>query len=185
MALARDLVALHGGQIDASSDGKGKGAVFTIRLPVSALTHPASHDQGWRATVAPGSLISVRVLVVDDEVDARDLLRELLEGAGATVLAVESAAAALDAVTSWRPDIVVSDIGMPAKDGCTLVQDIRALPDARARSVPAIALTAYTGVDDVARARRAGFQAHLAKPVDAADLLSAILAFVHPNPAAG
>jgi CheY-like chemotaxis protein len=159
--------------------------VFTIRLPVAAVTRPpASDDHGRRAPAAPVSLTAVRVLVVDDELDARDLLRELLEGAGATVLAVESAAAALDAVTSWHPDIVVSDIGMPAKDGYTLVQEIRALTDPRARSVPAIALTAYTGVDDVARARRAGFQAHLAKPIDAADLLSAIVAVLHPNPAA-
>ena len=185
LALARDLVELHGGDIDARSDGKAKGATFTIQLPVVAVTQPAGSDEhARRAPAAPASLSSVRVLVVDDEVDARDLLRELLEGAGATVLAVESAAAALDAVTSWRPDVIVSDIGMPVKDGYTLVQEIRALTDARARSVPAIALTAYTGVDDIARARRAGFQAHLAKPVDAAELLSQMLTVVRRNPAA-
>ena len=179
LALARDLVELHGGTIEARSDGPGRGATFVIRLPLGAAV--AGNAEANRAAAPPAqtSLTGARVLVVDDETDARELLREVAQTAGATVLAVDSADAALAALPSWRPSVVLSDIGMAGKDGYALMRAIRALPPEAGGNVPAIAVTAYTSADDAARARAAGFQTHLAKPVEPNLLLATIASAVH------
>jgi signal transduction histidine kinase len=175
LALARNLVELHGGTIEAHSDGLGKGARFVIRLP----SRPVKVAEGVgnalaEVSVASPSLANVTVLIVDDEDDARDLLREIIESAGARVLAVASAAEALQALATWRPSVLVSDIGMPSMDGYALMRAVRALPHAAGGSVAAIAVTAYTSIDDAAQARAAGYQAHVRKPVEPAQLLAAV-----------
>jgi CheY-like chemotaxis protein len=150
-----------------------------IRLPLGAAV--AGNAEANRAAAPPAqtSLTGARVLVVDDETDARELLREVAQTAGATVLAVDSADAALAALPSWRPSVVLSDIGMAGKDGYALMRAIRALPPEAGGNVPAIAVTAYTSADDAARARAAGFQTHLAKPVEPNLLLATIASAVH------
>jgi signal transduction histidine kinase len=184
LSLARKLVELHGGTVEARSDGKGKGATFAVRLPVRAVAMPNDVDTRARSfSTAAASLSNLRALIVDDEVDARDLVREVLESSGAAVLAAGSAAEALAAMASWRPDVIISDVGMPGRDGYSLLQEIRALADASLRDVPAIALTAYASHDEAERARAAGFQVHLAKPVEPAHLIATVASLLSPGPA--
>lgn len=179
LSLAQRLIAMHGGTISVDSEGEGKGALFTISLPIHrAGTQVTERPQNLGHSPPPASLQDVRVLVVDDEVDARDLVREILENAGAVVLAVDSADRALDAFAAWKPDVIISDIAMPQQDGYALIRRIRALPGDSGKRVPAAALTAYASADDVAQARSAGFQSHVAKPIDAARLVSTVAALV-------
>jgi signal transduction histidine kinase len=182
LSLARKLVELHGGTIDVRSDGAGKGATFVVRLPVRAVALPDDVEVSARAvpTTTP-SLSNLRVLVVDDEADARDLVREVLESSGAAVFAAGSAAEAAAAIASWRPDVVVSDVGMPGRDGYSLLREVRALADPSLRDVPAIALTAYASRDEAERARAAGFQVHLAKPVEPAQLVAVVASLASPS----
>jgi signal transduction histidine kinase len=177
LSLARHLVELHGGTIQAESDGPGKGATLTIFLPLGAVAmeRPGPVERLQPATKR-ASLENLRVLFVDDEADARDLVREVLENAGATVLTVGSGADALAALPSWHPDVIVSDVGMAGQDGYALMRQVRALPAQSGGEVPSVALTAYASVDDVAQARAAGFQAHVAKPVEPAQFLSTVAA---------
>ncbi len=167
-----------------ASAGEGRGARFTVRLPVPAVRRGAAPPPALaaaepaggaadRAALAPdvlASLAGVRVLVVDDEPDSRDMLAFFLRGCGAEVRTAASAAAARAALAAERPDVVVSDIGMPGEDGYELVRRLRALPPEEGGEVPAIALTAHARGDDRIRALGAGFQAHLAKPVDPTEL---------------
>jgi len=178
LALAHKLVELHGGAVEAHSEGLDKGATFVIRLPIRAVKarEGGAETPQAEARGAGASLANLKVLVVDDEEDARDLLREVLETAGARVLAVGSAADALAALPSWSPSVLVSDIGMPGMDGYALIRAVRALPPGSGGNVRAIAVTAYSSVDDAAQARAAGFQTHLAKPVEAAQLIAAVAA---------
>jgi signal transduction histidine kinase len=178
LALARHLVELHQGAIEARSDGPGKGSTFTIVLPIddNKLDHPTLAETS-SPTTQTASLLNARVLIVDDEPDARDVLGDLCASSGAEVLTVGSAAEALAAL-SWRPDVIVSDIGMPGQDGYALMRQIRSLPPESGGWVPAVALTAYASLDDVAQARAAGFHAHIAKPVEPTLLLSTVAAAV-------
>jgi signal transduction histidine kinase/CheY-like chemotaxis protein len=181
LAIVRHLVELHGGTVSASSAGEGRGATFTVRLPLAARNVPATHEQdpGHRPTPPaerrdvsaspPGRLLEgVKVLVVDDEADARDVLRLGLEQRGASVTAAASASEALaglrDAGAAFH--VLLSDIGMPDEDGYSLIRRVRQLGASRGGGVPAIALTAYARAEDRARALEAGFDEHVSKPVE-------------------
>ncbi|MDP9150655.1 MAG: ATP-binding protein [Myxococcota bacterium] len=181
LAIVRHIVELHGGQAEAASGGSGKGATFTITLPVRALvptTRPIERACSEAAGQAPRpssvALRGVRVLVVDDEADARDLLATVLVEAGATVETAASAGDGFDRIRRFRPHVLVSDIGMPEEDGYALITRIRALDPQVGGRTPAIALSAYTRGEDRMKALSAGFTAHVAKPVDPGDFLGVV-----------
>jgi signal transduction histidine kinase len=162
LAIARNLVEMHGGTIHAQSAGEGQGATFIVGLPIPAVTEVHLD----KAEVRPQPLRGVTALVVDDEPDARDLVSLVLEHHGAHVEAVGSAAEALARLPDLRPDVLVSDIGLPGVNGYELIERARALDPEQGGFVPALALTAYASVDDMRRAMRAGFQMHVPKPVE-------------------
>ena len=173
LAIVKHLVELHGGSVGASSRGSGEGAEFRVRIPVVAAAAPAVTG-GLPAGVAPtevARLDGLHVLVVDDELDARTLLTEILERHGAQVRAVASAAEGLAEVLRAQPDVLVSDIGMPEEDGYSFIQKVRSVTKAGAKPLPAAALTAYARTEDRTRALLAGFQSHIAKPVEPQELL--------------
>jgi PAS domain S-box-containing protein len=180
LAICKQLVELHGGMISAASQGEGMGATFSVQLPVSiaqlgserARVHPTTETQSGENISLP-RLDGVHVFVVDDEPDARDLLRTVLEEQGANVTSFGTAEEALAALKSTRPTVIVCDIGMPKIDGYQL---IRALRDQEPRSerIPALALTAFARAEDRKRSLAAGYQAHLAKPFDVGELILVI-----------
>ncbi len=177
LAISKQLIELHGGTLTAQSPGQGKGATFTVSLPMPDADTPL--PPVWAGSAAEehsASLGGLLVLVVDDEPDAREPLRRVLEDAGAETVVVASADEALDALRQRQPDVIVSDIGMPGGDGYALLRTIRALPPKRGGRVPAIALTAYVASEDRDRALKAGFQAHLTKPVEPVKLIAAVAA---------
>jgi signal transduction histidine kinase/CheY-like chemotaxis protein len=176
LAIVRHLVELHGGTVAAKSAGPGKGATFTVELPLRALV-AASPEAGesHEPQDAAVSLSGLHVLVVEDETDSRELMAELLERAGAKVTAVATAAAALEVLQRTQPDLLVSDIEMPEQDGYDLIRRIRALPAAERGRIPAVALTAYAGAQDRLRALSAGFQMHVPKPVQPRELVTALV----------
>jgi PAS domain S-box-containing protein len=174
LAIVRHLVELHGGTVRAESDGVRKGSAFKVRLPVAAIKRapaPAADvaRAGAQSEGAP-SLDGLRVLVVDDEDDARALLAEVLRRRGAEVVTAASAEHALQVLTVGPPDVLVSDISMPGEDGYSLIRKVRALTKDQ-RFIPAVAVTAYARREDRTRAMLAGFQAHIAKPLDPGELL--------------
>ena len=181
LAIARHLVELHGGTIHAASDGRDKGSTFRVRLPVMIVHHEEAVERRVHpttdfprvATHLP-DLGGLSVLAVDDDADARTLVSETLESRGARVIAVDSAEEALHALEKARPDIVLADIGMAKSDGFELIKRIRQSSDAAVRKVPAAALTAYARAEDRMKVLQAGFQMHLAKPVDPAELIVAV-----------
>ncbi len=181
LAIVRHLVEMHGGTIDAASPGLGQGAVFTVTLPLQE-----EHGQSLKSTnvpalaVADGSLAGLRVMVVDDELDGRELVKTVIEAQGAEVIALASAREALAVFSHWHPDLLVSDIGMPGEDGYSLIRQVRDLDRQQSRRTAAIALTAYARPDDRARAFAAGYQIHLPKPVEPDVLLQAILDLSEP-----
>ncbi|HXI30911.1 MAG TPA: ATP-binding protein, partial [Vicinamibacterales bacterium] len=182
LGIARQLVEMHGGTIHASSEGRGKGAAFIVRLPTLAAVQAdrrlSSADPPSRAVfggVEASNLRGVRVLAVDDEPDALTLITEILEAAGAHVSIAHSATEALGAIQLACPDVLVADLGMPRVDGFELIARIRQSSDRCVREIPAAALTAYARSEDRARAIRSGFQIHLAKPIDPAALIAAIV----------
>ncbi len=183
LALVRHLVEAHGGTVEARSEGPGRGAAFTVFLPVRAVAIAEAEPSEAQAE-APGArpqrrveLADVRVLVVDDNEDSVEVVRVVLEEAGASVTTAASAAEALGVLDGQRPvDVIVSDIGMPGMDGHALMRRIRAAGELQ--TVPAIALTAYARGEDVVRAKRAGYQEHLTKPVDSRKLVETVKALV-------
>jgi PAS domain S-box-containing protein len=185
LALVKNLVEMHGGTVGVASDGPGRGATFVINLPVSAKY--AEPDAERRQSAAQGladrqncpSLAGITVLAVEDEPDTRELLRRFLIECGANAVMAASAGEALDIIDRQRVDVVVSDIGMPEVDGYELVRLIRARPPDRGGNIPAAALTAFARSEDRTRALLAGYQTHIAKPVDPAELIAAIAALVH------
>ena len=187
LAIVRHLVELHGGTAFAESPGEDQGAQFTVRLPaMTGSEHPAPEDLKQPAVLAfeahdqkPSSLAGLRVLVVDDEIDARSLLTTMLERCGAQVVAVGSAREGLESVESWKPDVLIADIGMPVEDGYGLIKKIRALPKERGGQTPALALTAYARTEDRVRALSEGYQVHLAKPVDRFELAAVVTSLGH------
>jgi CheY-like chemotaxis protein len=181
LSIVRHLVEMHGGTVEAQSPGEGKGAVFTVRLPVRAVeppvrpaTEPSREPAAAAAGAATVDLGGLRVLVVDDEEDARDLLCHALEAYGAHVQVARSAAEALAAIDRERPDVLVSDVGMPGVDGYSLMRRVRASESLAAHPIPAAALTAYARPEDRVLALAAGYELHLAKPIDPLDLAAAV-----------
>jgi PAS domain S-box-containing protein len=175
LAISKQLVELHGGSLHADSPGEGQGATFTMSLPIlhaeNEQPSEANSPDTTRAERLPlPSLGGVRVLVVDDESDARDLIRRVLEQYGAAVTAIASGEEALRILEFSEPQVLISDIGMPGMDGYQLMRRIRASEYGRPR-MPAIALTAFARAEDRKRAILAGFQSHLAKPIDMAELV--------------
>jgi len=180
LALVRHLVELHGGSVHARSDGRGCGATFTVTLPVRAIDAEMSGDEmadGSQpaALLADGiALNGLRLMIVDDEADTRELLTALLTQHGAEVRACVSSSEALALLEQWQPDVLISDIGMPGEDGYTLLRKVRALPPERGGRIPAAALTAFARSEDRLRALAAGFQMHIPKPVEIAELVIVI-----------
>jgi PAS domain S-box-containing protein len=184
LAIARHLIELHGGEISAASDGKGQGATFTVKLPVMIVHASTLYQTGLRKKeegVAPAaspidcpqSLPGMRLLVVEDEPDARELLKVILEQCGAEVTAAQSAKEALERLEGSIPDLIISDIEMPEEDGYSFIQKVRAGEPAH-QHLPAIALTAHTRVEDRLKALKAGYDAHVAKPVELNELIIVI-----------
>jgi CheY-like chemotaxis protein len=178
----RHLVELHGGTAWAESAGEDLGAKFTVRLPAMiANEHPLPEELKQPALAeveareqTPSSLQGLRVLVVDDEIDARTLLTMMLERCGAQVVAVGSSREGLESIESWLPDVLIADIGMPVEDGYGLIRRVRKLPKKKGGQTPALALTAYARTEDRVRALSEGYQVHLAKPVDRYELAAVI-----------
>ena len=180
LSIVRHLVELHGGTVAAESEGEGRGATFIVTLPLSCRSeapelHPEVRPGRHQATPAGPGLHGLRVLLVDDEPDARDVVSAALEELGAKVDSVPSAADALASLHRRGADVLVADIGMPEEDGYSLIHKIRELEGALGR-LPAIALTAYAGDADRLRALEAGFQIHLPKPIDPGALAEAVAA---------
>jgi PAS domain S-box-containing protein len=172
MAIVYQLVEAHGGTITAASPGEGQGATFVVRIPLlNAVTQP----QLPSASAALLELTGCRILVIDDEPDSRQLLWVILTQAGAEVVLTASAVEFLAALDSFRPQILVSDIGMPTVDGYTLLQQVRSRPAPQGVQIPAIALTAYAGEQNQQQAEAAGFQKHLSKPIEPDQLVAAIV----------
>ncbi|MCA1614291.1 MAG: response regulator, partial [Acidobacteria bacterium] len=180
------LVELHGGTVEADSTGEGQGTTFVVKLPIVSVyqkdnlagrVHPAARDT-LPTYDCPERLEGLKVLVVDDEADTRELLRVGVGQCGAEVMTVGSAQEALGAIAEESPDLLISDIGMPHEDGYELIRRVRALPAGRGRKIPAIALTAYARTEDRMRALRAGYQSHIAKPVELAELITVMASLV-------
>jgi signal transduction histidine kinase/ActR/RegA family two-component response regulator len=181
LAIARHLVELHGGAIEAESAGEGEGATFTITVPLieTAVAPRLPAEKGQAAApgaMQAGDLVGVKVLVVDDAEDAREALSMLLGQFGAEVTAVGSAFEALAILEQERPDVLLSDIAMPDEDGYSLIRKVRAREPARGGLVPAAALTAYASPEDRLKALTAGYHDHVPKPVDPVVLLEIVAA---------
>ena len=184
LAIVRQLVELHGGTVTVVSPGIGQGTTFTVTLPAMIIPLPPSDPEPLNSIVeakrrveASPSLEGLQILVVDDEADALELLNAILQNNGAEVIAVASvkqALTVLETATDRSPDVLVSDIGMPDEDGYSLIRKLRQLEAQRGGRLPATALTAYAGSDDRRQALLAGFQKHLTKPVDAAELVAVV-----------
>ena len=189
LAIVKQLVELHGGSVRVKSSGTGKGATFIVSLPMTVLHplqepwergHPQSKPRDLPSVPAI-SLNNVSVLVIDDELDARNLLKLLLESAGAVVYLAPSAEQGMEHLLTKSVDVLICDIGMPDVDGYSLMRRIRALDDGQKSEVAAVALTAYARLEDRTEAMSAGFQNHLPKPVEPAEFLAVVHSLANPR----
>jgi CheY-like chemotaxis protein/two-component sensor histidine kinase len=195
LSIVKQLVELHGGRIAATSAGKGQGSRFLVTLPLApALQDPVEEAQRRHPRAEPSAaapydlpnLAGTKVLVVDDDADARALIERILAEPGAEVSTAASAAEALSVLRRQRPDVLLSDIGMPGEDGYELIRRVRALGAEEGGQTPAVALTAFARSEDRRRALLSGYQMHVAKPVDRAELLAVVASLcgrVAPPPA--
>ncbi len=178
--ISKQLVELHGGTIEVHSDGEGKGATFTVHLPLRKMKSAAAErsstpNTGAAKPAAASSLKGLKILLIEDEPETRRALSILLQQAGAEVDGVDSAPAAFDAYTSTKPDLILSDIGLPGEDGCSLLQRIRQREKTKGTTpVTAVALSAFTRDEDRLRAIQSGFQRHLGKPIDPEQLIDTL-----------
>jgi CheY-like chemotaxis protein len=181
LAIVRHIVEMHGGTVEAASAGEGQGATFTVRLPLMIVhpqranvprEHPRTEHRAPHMNFA--NLRGLHVLAVDDEEDALGLVRETLEAAGARVTTLGSPVEAIERIAAVRPDVVVLDLGMPEIDGFELITRMRQSTNAAVRDVPAAALTAFARSEDRTRALQCGFEMHIAKPVDPAELVATV-----------
>jgi CheY-like chemotaxis protein len=178
LAIVRHVVEMHGGTVVAQSAGLGRGATFVVTLPLAGEIE--GQPRGVLADRMPGgqqvppSALGVRVLVVEDDTETRDILSAILERAGFSYRVATRASEALTVLDDWQPDVIVSDIGMPDMDGYAFVRQLRARPAAQGGGIPALALSAFARAEDRELALRCGYQAHVAKPVEPADLIKAI-----------
>jgi len=176
LAIVRHLVELHGGSVNAESQGVNLGATFVTSFPListrlesRSISHSGEHDSADFSKLA-----GLRVLVVDDEMDTRQLISHSITRSGAEVKACGSAREALELLEQWRPDVLLSDIGMPGEDGYSLINKVRALPPEKGGHTPAAAFTAYAREEDRERALAAGYQMHIAKPISSDELVSTL-----------
>jgi CheY-like chemotaxis protein len=182
LAIVRELVGLHGGTVFANSPGESKGTTVMIRFPsrhapmTDALGNPTVRTEAARAAhmPPPGRLRGVRVLLVEDDNDSREVMGIVLKRYGAEVVEASSVPEALEQVRLSVPDVLISDIGMPEEDGYSLLRKLRALPDAEGGRVPALAVTAFARKEDHDRALLNGFQLHMTKPISPAALSAAV-----------
>jgi CheY-like chemotaxis protein len=185
LAIARQIAEMHGGTIDVSSAGVGHGSTFRVKLPLMVVhpspdnesrVHPRTSTSGTPIDSVSVDLSRIHVLAVDDEPDALALISELLQTAGARVTTATSGADAIGLLDIETPDVLVTDLGMSGLDGFALIDRVRRHADERVRQIPAAALTAYARSEDRMKALRAGFQMHLAKPIDPAELVTTVAA---------
>jgi signal transduction histidine kinase/CheY-like chemotaxis protein len=183
LSIAKQLVEAHAGRITATSDGKGLGSTFTVQLPLSAMAEDSTRESAAAPALSGVSLesrlIGLCVLVVDDEPDAREIMATALEASGARVEVAGSARDAFEILERTPIDVLLSDIAMPDEDGFALIRRVRASVAGKFADVPAAAVTAFTGPDDRARALAAGFQVHLAKPLQPVDLVRTVEKLAH------
>jgi signal transduction histidine kinase/ActR/RegA family two-component response regulator len=185
LAIVKHLTEMHGGKVSASSAGEGMGSTFVVSLPLSAvqtMAIPGGMERTSDAPVAsnfpnhsPAALQGLRILIVEDDPDARTLIKRVLSGRAAEVLDAKDAASALAALANFKPHLLVSDVGMPGKDGYDLIREIRAKGYSM-KDLPAIALTAFARTEDRQHAMLSGFQVHLSKPVNPNELVAAVVA---------
>lgn len=187
LAIAHQLVELHGGTLSAASEGEGQGASFTMSVPVAAVqtTAPVVVDstanKALRAksfVTSPPGLCGLKILAVDDEGDSRDMIRAVLEENGARVITAGSVREALEALPGWNPDVLICDIGMPGEDGYALIKKLRETEAKQGKNTPAIALTGYARIEDRMRAISAGFQVFIAKPIEANELTATVASVI-------
>lgn len=186
LAIVKQLVQLHGGTVEARSAGRGHGATFIVSLPLASLAHdPAPMDAPRPAALDAlafeaqlPSLHGIRVLVVEDQEDMRHLVSRTLSQAGAIVFEAESSATALHSLTKQRPDVIISDIGLPGEDGYAFLRKVRSREDGSAALMPAIALTAFARSEDRTKALLSGYQQHLAKPVEPMELVASVASLI-------
>jgi CheY-like chemotaxis protein len=173
LAIVRHILEMHGGRAQVKSEGRGKGATFTLSLPALEYERPeAAAARPLGAPESDGALNGLSVLLVEDDADAREMLAELLATKGVRVVATENVQDGLAALDREGPDVVLSDIAMPGDDGFELIRQIRQRPGGR--NLPALAISAYSRAEDRSRSLASGFQRHIAKPVNAADLFDAL-----------
>jgi signal transduction histidine kinase len=187
LAIVRHLIEMHGGTVSAASPGEAQGATFTTTFPLLAVSteaHEATDGDGrvGKATSGHSMLEGLRVLVVDDEPDTRQVISAVITRSGAEVKTCASAPEALETLKRWKPDILMSDIGMPEEDGYSLIRKVRSLSAESGGLIPAAALTAYAREEDRERALAAGFQMHVAKPISSGELISTVAGLAGRTP---